>query len=360
MSSSSRLQVESALTPAAGARAIARPREVPRIAALDFTKGFLVLLMVLYHWVNYFIGPQWKYYEYLRFLTPSFIFISGFMISNVYLSKYSVSDPRLPKRLLTRGFKLLAVFVVLNLGRFAVVPVLGTGIVGKNQFDPSVLFAIFISGNIPASGSKLVSFPILVSISYLLILSGVLMYPMRLFRHIFQLACALMFLLILAFDLLGMRSFNLEFVTVGVMGILAGFMPIERVRRLVNHPLGIWLAYLVYLIAITKWNVPYLLLVIGVVLSLLVIFWLGDRGRQAGFVGKIVNLLGKYSLLGYIAQIAILQILSAGYHRLHLGMVMFAISFPAALVLTIASVQVTDHLRGRAAGMDKLYKAVFA
>jgi hypothetical protein len=73
-----------------------------------------------------------------------------------------------------------------------------------------------------------------------------------------------------------------------------------------------------------------------------------------------VNLLGKYSLLGYIAQIAILQILSAGYHRLHLGAVMFAISFPAAFLLTIASVQVTDFLRGRAAGMDKLYKAVFA
>jgi peptidoglycan/LPS O-acetylase OafA/YrhL len=360
MSSSSRLQVESALTPAAGARAIARPREVPRIPALDFTKGFLVLLMVLYHWVNYFIGPQWRYYEYLRFLTPSFIFISGFMISNIYLTKYSVSDPRLPKRLVTRGFKLLAVFVVLNLGRFVVVPVLGTGIVGKNQFDPSVLFAIFISGNIPASGSKLVSFPILVSISYLLILSGVLMYPMRLFRHAFHIACGLMLLLILALDLMGMRSFNLEFVTVGVMGVLAGFVPIDSVRKLVQHPLAVTMAYVAYLVAITKWNVPFPLLVIGVVLSVMVIFWVGDSGKQAGFVKKTVNLLGKYSLLGYIAQIAILQILGAGYHRLHLGAVMFAISFPAAFVLTIASVQVTDHLRGRAAGMDKLYKAVFA
>ena len=50
-----------------------------RIPALDFTKGTLVLIMVLYHWVNYFIGNQWGYYRYLRFLTPSFIFITGFM-----------------------------------------------------------------------------------------------------------------------------------------------------------------------------------------------------------------------------------------------------------------------------------------
>src|SRR5271166_4503527 len=69
-----------------------------RISALDFTKGALVLIMVLYHWVNYFIGLQWPYYRYLRFLTPSFIFVTGFMISNVYLSKYVVDDPRLFKR----------------------------------------------------------------------------------------------------------------------------------------------------------------------------------------------------------------------------------------------------------------------
>src|ERR1700751_836902 len=88
-----------------------------RIPALDFTKGALVLIMVLYHWINYFIGPQWGYYQYLRFLTPSFIFITGFMISNVYLSKYDATDRRLSTRLFTRGFKLLVLFLFLNLAR---------------------------------------------------------------------------------------------------------------------------------------------------------------------------------------------------------------------------------------------------
>src|ERR1700758_4327571 len=75
-----------------------------RIAALDFTKGSLVLIMVLYHWINYFYGVQDN--RYLRFLTPSFIFITGFLISNVYLSKYGVSDPKLPRRLIQRGAKI--------------------------------------------------------------------------------------------------------------------------------------------------------------------------------------------------------------------------------------------------------------
>src|ERR1700722_15136433 len=124
----------------------ANASKLQRITALDFTKGVLVLVMVLYHWVNYFIGPQWEYYEYLRFLTPSFIFITGFMISNVYLSKYAAADPRLSKRLFSRGLKLMAIFLALNLSRIFIVPLLGTGVVARNPFDPKNLFTIFVSG----------------------------------------------------------------------------------------------------------------------------------------------------------------------------------------------------------------------
>src|SRR6266850_1409966 len=78
-----------------------------RIPALDFTKGALVLFMVLYPWPNYFIATEGNSYRYLRFVTPSFIFISGFLISNVYTSKYDTCALQLPKRLMSRGFKIL-------------------------------------------------------------------------------------------------------------------------------------------------------------------------------------------------------------------------------------------------------------
>ncbi|PYT85568.1 MAG: hypothetical protein DMG36_27405, partial [Acidobacteria bacterium] len=93
---------------------MANPRPL-RNPALDFTKGALVLFMVLYHWLNYFISADGDFYRYIRFVTPSFIFITGFVISNVYLAKYELSDSRLPKRLLQRGLKILAIFVVLNI-----------------------------------------------------------------------------------------------------------------------------------------------------------------------------------------------------------------------------------------------------
>ena len=54
----------------------AHGQESSATPALDFTKGALVLIMVLYHWLNYFYGPRGDVYRYLRFLTPSFIFIT--------------------------------------------------------------------------------------------------------------------------------------------------------------------------------------------------------------------------------------------------------------------------------------------
>jgi len=330
-----------------------------RIAGLDFTKGALVLLMVVYHWANYFIGPGWEYYKYLRFLTPSFIFITGFMISNVYLSKYAATDPRLPKRLFTRGLKLLAVFVGLNAARMLVAPLLGTGGLQQNPLSLTSIFTIFISGNYPVVGGKLVSFSILVPISYSLLLSGVLMLPYRAYKRTFHVVCVVLLLWIAILALTRVESYNLEFVSIGMLGVLAGFAPIASVNAFVRHPYALGFAYLCYAVLITVWYMPFPVIVLGVVLSLMVIYLMGISGSETGAVWNELILLGKYSLLGYIAQIAILQILSAGFHRGDLGSVGLVISFFAAFFLTIASVRMVNSAR-TIARLDRLYKLVFA
>jgi peptidoglycan/LPS O-acetylase OafA/YrhL len=331
-----------------------------RISALDFTKGALVLIMVLYHWINYFIGPQWEYYQYLRFLTPSFIFITGFMVSNVYLSKYDAADPRLPKRLFTRGVKLLAIFIILNVARTLVVPVLSAGAIVKNPLDLRNLFFVFVSGNLPVVGAKLVSFYILVPISYVLILSGALMLPYRIFRYTFHLVCVLLLLSIVILGLIDAHSQNLELFTIGMLGVLTGFVPIAVINGFVQHPYILGFAYLCYTIAITIWNVPFPLLIVGVCLSLMVIYLVGLGGGESGIIRREVILLGKYSLFGYISQMVILQFLSAGFHHVDPGIAVLVISFVAAFALTVISVEVVDRARAKAPSMDKLYKAVFA
>jgi peptidoglycan/LPS O-acetylase OafA/YrhL len=331
-----------------------------RIPALDFTKGALVLIMVLYHWMNYFMVLDWTYYRYLHFLTPSFIFITGFMISNVYLSKYAAADPRLSKRLFTRGLKLMAIFVVLNLVRIFVISELGTGVMARNPLDPRNIFAVFVSGNLPVVGGKLVAFSILVPISYLLMFSGALMFPYRFYKYTFHLVCALLLLSILILGLTGAQSPNLESITIGMLGVLTGFMPIEAINDFVRHPYALAFAYLCYTIAITLWNVPFPLLIVGVSLSVMVIYLVGASGSESGRIRSEVILLGKYSLLGYICQIAILQILSAVFRRVNFGFAGLVISFFAAFVLTIVSVEAVDRVKARTASVDRLYKAVFA
>jgi len=137
-------------------------------------------------------------------------------------------------------------------------------------------------------------------------------------------------------------------------------MPIETINDLVQHPYALTFAYVCYTIAITIWDVPFLLLVVGVFLSVAVIYLMGTSGRESGTTRSEIILLGKYSLFGYISQIAILQILGVGFRHVNLGFAGLAGSFFAAFVLTVASVEVVDRARARVARVDRLYKAVFA
>ena len=337
-----------------------KPSKPQRNRALDFTKGALVLLMVLYHWVNYFIGPQWGYYHYLRFLTPSFIFITGFLVSSAYLSKYTAADPRLSKRLFTRGLKLLAIFVALNAARTAIVPLLGTGAIAQNLLDLASLFTIFVSGNFPVVGGKLASFSILVPISYLLMLAAVLVILYKWHRYTFHLASALLLLSIAVLALTGLQSGYLEFVAIGMLGILAGFVPIGDLERTIGHAYVLVLAYGCYLAAITFWAISFPLLIVGVTLSVMIIYRIGLSKGEAGVIRKQVILLGQYSLFGYISQIAILQVLSFGFHRAGVSSWALGLSFVAAFALTVASVAILDRAKSSARSLDRAYRAVFA
>jgi peptidoglycan/LPS O-acetylase OafA/YrhL len=342
------------------APATTRSQKNERIPALDFIKGALVLIMVLYHWINYFIGPQWGYYRYLRFLTPSFIFITGFMISHVYLSKYAAADSRLWKRLFIRGLKLITIFLALNLARSVVIPLLGAGVAVQNLPSLENLFTVFVSGNLPVVGAKLVSFSILVPISYLLMVSGMLMLPYRLYKYTFHVICGVLLASIAALAFAGLQSYNLEFVAIGLLGVVAGFAPKSTIDDIGRHPYGLVIAYVGYLVAVMIWGVPFLLLILGVWLNLSIRYLVGSAGSErSALIGEVL-LLGKYSLLGYISQVAILQILSAGFNRMNLRFVALPISFTAAFVLTILSVEAVDRARARSGKVDRLYKAVFA
>jgi hypothetical protein len=325
-----------------------------RVTALDFTKGALVLFMVLYHWLNYFARPDLDY-RYLRFLPPSFIFITGFLISHLYLSGRSV-DVSVSKRLFTRAAKLLMVFAALNLARAAVLPAV------SERWSVESLLPVFIGGPdvVGADTDKVIAFYILIPISYLIVLSSALLWCYRSFRYVFHVVGALLLLAIVTLNVNGIQSQNLDFVTIGVLGILAGFVGIDTINRLAGPYPVLLLLYAGYLAAISAWNTPFVLLVAGVCLTLLVIYRMGLGDAEGDPLRRHVVLLGKYSLFGYVAQIAILQLMRAGLRHVGTEQGVVAVSLVLAFASTMLSVELVHRLRVRSTIVNRLYRAAFA
>jgi len=332
-----------------------------RVPAIDFTKGALVLFMVLYHWLNYFIATQGDFYRYLRFVTPSFIFVTGFLVSNVYLSKYDISDSRLPTRLMQRSLKILGVFIFLNVIIGLLFHESYGGKIVLGQLSLRNLVAVYVTGNTAVAGNgKAAAFYVLVPISYLLLFSAAFLIASRFYKYVFHVVCLFFLLGIVILDLRGFESTNLELLTIGFLGVILGYVPLETINNFVRHPYTLVSAYLCYIIAITVWNVVYPLQVIGVCLSVMVIYLVGARNGEPGKTRRLIILLGKYSLFGYIAQIAVLQLLYRGLRYVDLGTGALGISFVGAFALTIVSVAAVHRARAKSTTVDGLYKVVFA
>lgn len=322
-----------------------------RDQALDFVKGALVVLMVIYHWCNYFISTDGFGYRYIRFITPSFIFITGFLVSNIYLARYELTDTRLAGRLTLRGIKLLVLFVVLNLAASAVM---------KRNYDGSELGvgaflrdagATFWTGN----GSQSV-FQVLVPISYMLLLCAGLLLLRRAACFPIYGACGGLSAVVLGVDTLWFQSGNLQLLGAGCLGVFVGGNVWLRIR---NVRAGFWPAvgYTAYLLAVTFWNVPYILQILGVCMNLWILYLWGGRGL--GGATNRLTLLGQYTLLSYIGQIAILQLLAKGLRPMGDAQLSMIIALPLTLLLTQALVEATQHWRSRWKPVDVTYRTVF-
>ena len=332
-----------------------------RIPAFDFTKGALVLFMVLYHWLNYFVGATGDYYNYLHFLTPSFIFITGFLISHVHFAKYGMGSARLSARLLIRGLKLLALFIALN---FLIAVCLPGSSVHNAFCDAPLgvnLYTIFVDGNSFIDGiGKAAAFGILVPIGYLLICSSGLLLLSRNLRYIFQIACGLLLMPLTFLAIRGIQVENLELLMIGLMGVALGYVSGKQIKAIVSHRFALCGVYCLYLAALTFWGVPLGLRIVGVLLTTTLIYMVGDKNGRPGFSHGQIVLLGQYSLFGYISQIAILQILRHVFSTINFGPGARILSLLLGFALTIASVQLMDALRARAKVLDAVYRAVFA
>ena len=323
-----------------------------RIDALDFTKGTLVLIMVLYHWLNYFVTAHDWVYRYLRFLPISFVFISGFLISQVYLSKYKRADLTIPKRLIVRGLKLLAIVALLNLAP----RMIGSGIFRMriSEWSPGKFAWDFFTGVQP------IAFSVLVPIAYLLMLSAGLFFIARNWESVYHVFCLVLVVGCAVGEVRGINSGYLQTVSIGVLGVSVGHIPIEKINALLKYGSLIFVTYIAYLLGITLLTDSYLLQIAGVCVTLLVIYWCGTRIAGERTIGQTVILLGQYSLFSYIIQIVILQILRGSLRAFGPSVAISVTAFAACIAGTVLSVLALKLARRRAPIVNTMYKVVFA
>ena len=55
--------------------------------SLDFVKGICVIVMVIYHTIDYYF-PQSFFLHYLLFVSGAFVFITGFIITHIYPNRF--------------------------------------------------------------------------------------------------------------------------------------------------------------------------------------------------------------------------------------------------------------------------------
>jgi peptidoglycan/LPS O-acetylase OafA/YrhL len=328
---------------------------VERDAALDAVKGLLVLLMILYHWLNYFVTSDGEVYKYIRFITPSFIFITGFIITSIYLRRYHVGDGRVTTKLLVRGAKLLGLFTVLNvMGNLLLRRNYNGGELGLSHFV-AIAPAVYLKGD--GIGA---AFEVLVPISYLLVVSSLMWWGCGLRRpFLVGLWCALVGG-VYALQAVGMGSGNLELLSMGLLGMVVGSVWSDGMERVIR-PDAYWVAaYLTYLIGLNLLNVVYAVQVAGLMLNLGVLYMVARRLGNRQPMARSIVLLGQYSLFAYVGHIVILQLLVRAARPTAFAVAAVVGALALAVLLTVISVEATHYLRGRWVMLDRLYRVVFA
>jgi peptidoglycan/LPS O-acetylase OafA/YrhL len=327
--------------------------EPGRNVALDFTKGGLVVLMVAYHSLNYF-RYDLTLLRHLHFLPTSFIFIAGFLITHVYLSKVRAGDRGVYSRLFVRGLKTLALFVALNLAVHALFAQSYNRQLGLDVFFAN-LDAIFLTGERRAA-----VFGVLLPISYLLLLSAGLLRVARVIPHGLPVFAGLTLIGCALLEQAGRLTFNIDLVSMGVLGMAAGFISRRRLDRSAALLPAIVGAYLVYSFAVYLRYPTYLPNIVGVALSVLLLYAVGSRVARDGFLARNIALLGNYSLFSYLAQIAVLQLLFRLGRQFHFLAADVLLPFALTVLATFAAVKLLDLARRRAPVADRIYRSVFA
>jgi peptidoglycan/LPS O-acetylase OafA/YrhL len=318
-----------------------------RDSNLDFVKGLLVLVMVLYHTMNIFTTAS-DAYQYIRFVSGSFILLSGYIVARVYQPRFAKNSMQTSQRLLSRGIKLLVIFTLLN-----VLASLGSVRTGKSLFGVESYLADWplIYGIGSPRGA---SFQILLPIAYLLLAAPLLLRLAPIRKWFLAAAMALAFALSFA----GFESVNIGFFAIGLIGVAVGMLVSAMRRPFFIESRSLLAALLLVVVAWMRTleaNTLTYALAIGLVVKLLYDF--SRMLDMRHIASRAVLTLGVYSLVCYIAQLVVLHGVSAALGHPHWDLGYEAIVIFAAVgVALVAGCRLLTLLRRRFELVDATYR----
>ena len=326
-----------------------------RIDAIDFGKGTLVLLMVVYHALNY-LGYDTIPHQFMAFLPASFIMVAGFLVMQVYSTKEARDRGGVPRRLAIRAMKLLLIFTVLNLGARAIWSRNHYGAELNFQEFISRWFEIFVTGQ-----GRDVAFGVLVPISYTLMLSICVLKMREVSASSPMLLAVGSFVLCASLDLAGHAINNLFFISSGIIGLWLGTLELSDIDRAATS----WkfpVAFISVFIGMT-WLAPdnYVSQIFLTVTSVFLFYALGRTLPSGRWWNRQVCLLGRYSLMSYIVQILLLQatkVLDPLVPHDAVAQAAFLIVLISVFMWMI--VKIVDYGRSKMRVADRLYRGVFA
>jgi hypothetical protein len=323
-----------------------------RIEAVDFTKGILVIFMVIYHSLNHYrIFP----YRYLPFVPPSFIMITGFIITQIYFPRYNLNINRMRKRLAVRSLKLFFIFSFLNLAALMIWPRYYNGISLDYLDFLEDWVPIYLIGN-----PQMAAFDILLPISYTLFLS-IFIPKLKLATPFIILSSAIgIFVASILIQYLGNPAYNLGLVGSGFIGMAIGLLPLTLINTFARSWIRIILLLLSYgICSFFYYYIPSMQTILTII-ALGIIYTIGIKVNLKYIFQRQIILLGRYSLLSYIIQIAYLKSIFTLIKKWQVGKPNILIIIFLITLMTYTSILILDYARPRFKYVDKFYKIIFA
>jgi hypothetical protein len=311
--------------------------------------------MVVYHALNYLDTGSIPH-DYLGFLPAAFITITGFLVVQTYAHQRN-SPPRASAiRLGARALKLISLFTVLNIAAHMVWT--------RDRYGAEMGLLVFFGNweQVYLRGAvRGVAFDVLLPIAYTLLISIALL-PLASRSPKALAALAVGFFTCCTFlGMVGCSTNNLNLISAGVIGVALGTFGVSNLNRLVQSPAPLAAAGAIYLALLLGGVDTYPTQTLTTLAALFILYASAYAISSDGWLSRQVNLLGRYSLIGYIVQILYLQgghlLLSDAPSPLIFNALILVI---AIAILTWLTVVCIEFVRPKYKMMDRDYKLLFA